>query len=192
MRIRRRYKFGWSSVSRWVLGFRIYLATPDAALGPAGLDELLEPIEITFDPPIEETQRRPYGLDDAFWIGVELERDAGRVVIDPVERDNTGVSAPEVAFRAMRSSACCSVISAFQLSSLPATSATHNNRLATRPRPEMTSLSSAAGDAPGRRRLPVARRLFRHLRRGEERPQAASFHSSHGVSEGRRTSERRR
>src|SRR5689334_293318 len=67
------------------------LASPGPRRGALRLDELLVPLEVAFDPTLEESEIGTDRLDDAFGIGVHLEGDAGSVGPELFEQDGTGI-----------------------------------------------------------------------------------------------------
>lgn len=70
---------------------RLDIAPPRAGFTASALDELLEATEITLGPTADEAELVADLLGDAFRVELELEHDAGLVVVHAVERDGAGV-----------------------------------------------------------------------------------------------------
>src|SRR5688572_14255266 len=70
---------------------RIDRAAPRAGLAAALLDEVLEALEIPADPCAGDADGVAHVLDHAFRIVVDLQHDAGGVLVDAVERHDAAV-----------------------------------------------------------------------------------------------------
>ena len=101
-------------------------AAPGAGGLAAGLDEVLEAIEVLLGAVGDETTPVGDVLEEPFRVHLHLEHDLGRGVGEGVERDDAGVLRPVVAVHATRWSADCSVISAFHVRLMPAIFAVHS------------------------------------------------------------------
>src|SRR4051794_6021598 len=64
---------------------------PGTGLGAARLDELLEPLHVALDSPLDDAERRPDGLDRALGLDVQLERHPALALAQAMERDDAGV-----------------------------------------------------------------------------------------------------
>jgi hypothetical protein len=65
-----------------------------ASLGPAGLDEGLEPLQVGLDPPADDAELVAGGLHDALRLEVHLQHDPGPAGVEPVEGDHPGLLRP--------------------------------------------------------------------------------------------------
>src|SRR5207247_1408804 len=70
----------------------LHLAAPGPRFGATTLDELLEPLQVAIDAPVEHADEAARRLDDAFRLVLELEHDARLAVGEPVERNDAAIA----------------------------------------------------------------------------------------------------